>query len=86
MSTLANVLRFRSVREPISGLWEIGGIQARPNLVRGRNGAYPPAWPKQALTLSAQLATAGLDIVAVPDVRRLRAYRGISSATRFRMR
>ena len=30
--------------------------------------AYQPAWPKQALTLSAQLATAGPDIVTVPDV------------------
>src|SRR5215470_14410233 len=30
--------------------------------------AYPPAWPKQALALSAQLATAGPDVVTVPDV------------------
>jgi signal transduction histidine kinase len=33
--------------------------------------AYPPAWPKQALTLSAQLATAGPDTVTVPDVAAL---------------
>ena len=33
--------------------------------------AYPPAWPKQALTLSVQLATAGPDIVTVPDVAAL---------------
>ncbi|HET8973498.1 MAG TPA: two-component system VirA-like sensor kinase [Pseudolabrys sp.] len=33
--------------------------------------AYPPGWPKQALTLSAQLATAGPDIVTVPDVAAL---------------
>jgi signal transduction histidine kinase len=30
--------------------------------------AYQPAWPKQALALSAPLATAGPDIVTVPDV------------------
>jgi signal transduction histidine kinase len=33
--------------------------------------AYPPDWPKQALTLSARLATAGPDIVTVPDVAAL---------------
>jgi signal transduction histidine kinase len=32
---------------------------------------YPPAWPKQALTLSARLAMAGPDIVTVPDVAAL---------------
>jgi signal transduction histidine kinase len=29
--------------------------------------AYPPGWPKQALTLSARLTAAGPDIVTVPD-------------------
>ena len=33
--------------------------------------AYPPGWPKQALTLSARLATAGPDIITVPDVAAL---------------
>ena len=33
--------------------------------------AYPPGWPKQALTLSARLATAEPDIVTVPDVAAL---------------
>jgi signal transduction histidine kinase len=33
--------------------------------------AYAPAWPKQALTLFAQPATAGPDIVTVPDVAAL---------------
>jgi signal transduction histidine kinase/CheY-like chemotaxis protein len=33
--------------------------------------AYPPGWPHQALALSAQLGTAGPDIVAVPDVATL---------------
>jgi signal transduction histidine kinase len=32
---------------------------------------YPPGWPKRALTLSARLATAGPDIVTVPDVAAL---------------
>ena len=35
--------------------------------------AYPPGWPNQALTLSARLATAGPDIVTVPDVCRFAA-------------
>ncbi len=30
--------------------------------------AYPAGWPDQALALSARLGTAGLDIVAVPDI------------------
>jgi signal transduction histidine kinase len=33
--------------------------------------AYPPGWPKQALTLSARLTTAGPDIVTVPDAATL---------------
>ena len=33
--------------------------------------AYPPGWAKRALTLSAQLATAGPDIVTVPNVAAL---------------
>jgi signal transduction histidine kinase len=33
--------------------------------------AYPPGWPKQALTLSAGLATTEPDIVTVPDVAAL---------------
>ena len=33
--------------------------------------AYPPTWPKQALTLSARLTTAGSDIITVPDVAAL---------------
>ena len=33
--------------------------------------AYPPGWPNQALTLSAQLGTAGPDIVTLPDVAAL---------------
>lgn len=33
--------------------------------------AYPPAWPKQALTLSAQFTTAGPDFVTVLDVAAL---------------
>ena len=33
--------------------------------------AYPPGWPEQALALSAQLATAGPDIITVPDVAAL---------------
>jgi len=33
--------------------------------------AYPPGWPKQALTLSARLTAAGPDIVTVPDAAAL---------------
>jgi signal transduction histidine kinase len=33
--------------------------------------AYPPGWPKQALTLSAYLTTVGSDIVTVPDAAAL---------------
>ncbi|MET0631982.1 MAG: two-component system VirA-like sensor kinase [Xanthobacteraceae bacterium] len=33
--------------------------------------AYPPSWPDQALALSDRLATAGSDIVTVPDVAAL---------------
>jgi signal transduction histidine kinase len=33
--------------------------------------AYPPGWPKQALTLSARLTTARPDIVTVPDAATL---------------
>jgi hypothetical protein len=33
--------------------------------------AYPPGWPKQALTLSARVGTAGPDIVTVPDAAAL---------------
>ena len=44
---------------------------ARVNVWSADVTAYPPAWPKQALTLSARLATAGPDIVTVPDVAAL---------------
>jgi signal transduction histidine kinase len=44
---------------------------ARVNAWSADGTAYPPAWPKQALTLSARLATAGSDIVTVPDVAAL---------------
>jgi signal transduction histidine kinase len=44
---------------------------ARVNVWSADGTAYPPAWPKQALTLSAWLATAGPDIVTVPDVAAL---------------
>ena len=33
--------------------------------------AYPPGWPNQALALSAQLGTAGPNIITVPDVAAL---------------
>ena len=41
---------------------------ARVNVWSADGSAYPPAWPKQALSLSARLATAGSDVVTVPDV------------------
>jgi signal transduction histidine kinase len=44
---------------------------ARVNVWSADGTAYPPTWPKQALTLSARLATAGPDIVTVPDVAAL---------------
>ena len=44
---------------------------ARVNAWSADGTAYPPAWPKQALTLSARLATAGPDIITVPDVAAL---------------
>ena len=44
---------------------------ARVNAWSADGTAYPPAWPKQALTLSARLATAGPDIITVPDVSAL---------------
>ncbi|MGB9051511.1 MAG: two-component system VirA-like sensor kinase [Pseudolabrys sp.] len=44
---------------------------ARVNAWSADGTAYPPAWPKQALTLSARLATAGPDIISVPDVAAL---------------
>jgi signal transduction histidine kinase len=44
---------------------------ARVNAWSADGTAYPPAWPKQALTLSARLATAEPDIITVPDVSAL---------------
>ena len=44
---------------------------ARVNAWSADGTAYPPAWPNQALTLSARLATAGPDIITVPDVAAL---------------
>ena len=44
---------------------------ARVNAWSADGTAYPPAWPKQALTLSARLATTGPDIITVPDVAAL---------------
>src|SRR5215831_17288812 len=44
---------------------------ARVNLWAADGAACPPAWPKQALTLSARLATAGTDVVAVTEVAAL---------------
>jgi signal transduction histidine kinase len=44
---------------------------ARVNVWCADETAYPPAWPKQALSLSARLATAGPDVVTVPDVAAL---------------
>ena len=44
---------------------------ARVNVWSADGTAYPPAWPKQALILSARLATAGSDVVTVPDVAAL---------------
>jgi signal transduction histidine kinase len=44
---------------------------ARVNVWSADGTAYPPAWPKQALTLSAPFATAGPDVVTVPDVAAL---------------
>jgi signal transduction histidine kinase len=47
------------------------GNPARVNVWSADGTAYPPAWPKQALTLSARLATAESDVVTVPDVAAL---------------
>ena len=44
---------------------------ARVNAWSADGTVYPPAWPKKALTLSARLATAGPDIITVPDVAAL---------------
>ena len=44
---------------------------ARVNAWSADGTACPPAWPQQALTLSNLLATAGLDIITVPDVAAL---------------
>jgi len=43
----------------------------RVNVWSADGTAYPPAWPKQALTLSARLGTDGPDVVTVPDVAAL---------------
>src|SRR5215468_2045196 len=44
---------------------------ARVNAWSADGTSCPTAWPKQALTLSNLLATAGLDIITVPDVAAL---------------
>jgi signal transduction histidine kinase len=43
----------------------------RVNVWSADGTAYPPAWPKQALTLSARFTTAGPDVITVPHVAAL---------------
>ena len=43
----------------------------RVNVWSANGTAYPPAWPKQALTLSARFTTAGPDVITVPHVAAL---------------
>jgi signal transduction histidine kinase len=43
----------------------------RVNVWSADGTAYPPAWPKQALALSARFTTAGPDVITVPHVAAL---------------